>query len=650
MNDCFWTSRGKCLLVITFMCLFALNLPAQLCQGSLGDPIVNKTFGAGSNPGAPLQAATTSYQYVSGDCPNDGFYTVRNNTNQCFGNSWHTLGADHTGDPNGYFMLVNASLQPSAFYLDTVRGLCPGTTFEFAAWIMNVLLPSACSPNPITPNLTFTIERTDGTILQTYNTGSIATSSNLSWKQYGFFFTTPIGVSDIVLRIFNNSQGGCGNDLALDDITFRPCGPQITPAILENGNASIDYCEGVAKTFTFNCTVSAGFNNPSFQWQQSVDGGIFVDLLGATTTSYVANFSANVAPGIYRYRLAAAESGNLSSIQCRVVSTVITLTINANPVTTVSSDSPVCQNTSLNLSATGGVLYQWSGPAGFTAAVNPAVISNVQVNQSGKYYVLVSSAANCKHLDSVIATVNPAPVATSSIDEVTICEGKSVQLAGSGGGSYLWSPSNGLSASSISNPEASPSDTTVYSLIVTNSFNCTDTATSIINVIKSPTVDAGTNKSIIKGNSVLLTATATGQNVTYTWTPSVYIDNISILQPTVNPPRDTVYVLTATSLDGCGIATDSVHVLVFKDIFVPTAFSPDGNGINDTWSIPALAAYPEYEISVFNRYGQLIFFRRNNNQPWDGTLKGVKVPSGVYVYMIKVKQGNMIKGTLTLIR
>ncbi|MEI9809144.1 MAG: hypothetical protein WDO16_15485 [Bacteroidota bacterium] len=53
---------------------------AQLCQGSLGDPLVNITFGAGSNPGAPLAAATTSYQYISSDCPGDGFYTVRSNT------------------------------------------------------------------------------------------------------------------------------------------------------------------------------------------------------------------------------------------------------------------------------------------------------------------------------------------------------------------------------------------------------------------------------------------------------------------------------------------------------------------------------------------------------------------------------------------
>ena len=113
--------------------------------GSLGDPLINITFGAGANPGPPLTAATTGYQYLAADCPNDGFYTVRNNTINCFSNSWHSLRADHTGDPNGYFMLVNASIQPSVFYLDTVKGLCTNTTYEFAAWIANVLKSTACN-------------------------------------------------------------------------------------------------------------------------------------------------------------------------------------------------------------------------------------------------------------------------------------------------------------------------------------------------------------------------------------------------------------------------------------------------------------------------------------------------------------------------
>jgi len=68
--------------------------------------------------------------------------------------SWHSLTTDHTDDGNGYFMLVNASIQPSAFYVDTVRGLCGGSTYEFGAWIINVILSSTYNNNAIQPNLT----------------------------------------------------------------------------------------------------------------------------------------------------------------------------------------------------------------------------------------------------------------------------------------------------------------------------------------------------------------------------------------------------------------------------------------------------------------------------------------------------------------
>ena len=82
--------KGFRFFAITFFLLVVYhNTIAQLCQGSLGDPIINITFGNGNNPGPPLSAATTAYQYVSNDCPSDGFYAVRNNTTSCFGNSWH---------------------------------------------------------------------------------------------------------------------------------------------------------------------------------------------------------------------------------------------------------------------------------------------------------------------------------------------------------------------------------------------------------------------------------------------------------------------------------------------------------------------------------------------------------------------------------
>src|SRR5215203_5999299 len=162
----------------------------QLCQGSLGDPIVNITFGSGNNPGPSLAAASTNYSFKSGDCPDDGYYSIVNRTSSCFSNSWHSLNSDHTGNPNGYFMLVNASFEPGAFYVDTVDVLCNNTTYEFAAWIVNVLGNHRCSP-AIQPNLTFQIERPDGTVLKSYDTGTIPLDGSPLWKQYGFYFTTP---------------------------------------------------------------------------------------------------------------------------------------------------------------------------------------------------------------------------------------------------------------------------------------------------------------------------------------------------------------------------------------------------------------------------------------------------------------------------
>jgi gliding motility-associated-like protein len=621
---------------------------AQVCQGSLGDPLVNITFGAGTNPGPPL-AAAPGYQYAASDCPNDGSYTVRSNTANCFGNSWHTLTADHTGDPNGYFMLVNASFQPGVFYLDTVKGLCTGTTYEFAAWISNVLRSTACGSNGIQPNLTFTIERTDGTVLQSYSTGNIPNPVNPSWQQYGFFFATPVGVSDIVLRMVNNSPGGCGNDIAVDDITFRPCGPQITIEIVGSTETEVTVCEGTTRSFTLGGSLSAGFNNPVLRWQKSVNGGPWTDI--TTTPPYIQNFPPTTPPGIYAYRLSAAEAGNIGATKCRVASESIIIKVVAKPVTTATINSPQCEKSTLLLSATGGTTYQWTGPNSFTYYGADVSIPNAQLSHSGKYYVSVTNADGCTNLDSVMATVNISPVANTPFSEVHICEGDNVTLESSGGGSYEWTPKAGLSSSVISNPIAYPTDTTIYNVIVTNQFDCKDTASITVNVMEKPHANAGPDRYIIRGRSTQLGAVATGQDISYSWSPAVFINDPQLLQPVVNPPHDTSYLLTVVSNEGCGTATDIVRVYVYPDVYVPNAFSPNDDGLNDTWSIPALRAYPEFTVSVYNRHGRLMFHTKNSFRSWDGKYNGMPQPPAVYVYVIDIKdEKKLLKGTLMIVR
>ena len=627
---------------------------AQLCTGSLGAPIINRTFGAGANPGQPLGAATTNYSFVANDCPSDGFYTVRNNTTNCFSSTWHSLTADHTGDPGGYFMLVNASIQPGSFYIDTVKGLCAGTTFEFAAWVVSVLKSSACGGNGTRPNLTFSIEQTNGVILQQYSTGDIANTASPEWKQYGFFFTTLAGVTDIVLRIINNAPGGCGNDLALDDITFRPCGPLLTTSINLTGNNALTICEGQPNAFTLNSSITNGYANPVFQWQSNFNGGAFTNIAGAVNASMPVNFAANALPGTYSYRVLAAEAGNMGNTGCRVISALVTITVEAKPALTISSNSPICANASLQINANSMInTYQWTGPNAFTSSAKQFAIANAQINQSGTYY-LQASTQNCSYTDSVNIVVHPVPIATINRTTAIICERDTVQLIAGGGNAYNWLPVLALSSPISSTTNAYPTLSTTYKVVVKNNFNCADTAAVDITVIKRARANAGPDLFTVTGTPIRLQAVSVGNNLNYTWTPGLYLDSASVIRPVLDAPAgEYVYRLSVSSIIDCGFTPDEVKITVYDKLYIPTGFTPNNDGRNDRWKIPALSIYPTAEVFIYNRFGEIIFSEKGSLKGWDGTYKGQPMPTGTYVYMIKPgdpKQPALLKGTITLIR
>ncbi|HVU55358.1 MAG TPA: PKD domain-containing protein [Puia sp.] len=389
------------LLGITLFC------KAQQCT-SFGDPVVNITFGSGSNPGPALPS--TNYHYVSVDCPQDGYYAVRNSTYNCNGSTWFNISSDHTGDPNGYFMLINASTDPGDFYLDTVKGLCANTTYQFAAWIANVLIPSACNGIGNKPNITFSIEAPDGTSLAKSFSGDIPAQNGIVWTQYGLVFTTPPGITDIVLRMTNNANGGCGNDLALDDITFRPCGPKVQAGITGNitGSDTISYCIDGQSSLTFDGAASPGYNTPSYQWQVSTDTGhTWNDIPGQQGTSYTRPVSAT--PAFYQYRLIVGEGSNVNLPSCRVSSNDIAVRVSPKPAPDATNDGPKCEGDTITLKATDGAQYAWTGPGGFTAASPTVPIDKIAATQSGQYQVLVTSAYGCTQTDVTNVVVYPYP-------------------------------------------------------------------------------------------------------------------------------------------------------------------------------------------------------------------------------------------------
>ena len=641
----------KTTVVTVFFLLYYIPYGnAQLCTGSLGDPVAHISFGAGSGPGPALPPSTTSYNYVTSACPNDGEYSLVDLTFSCFGGSWHTLSGDHTpNDAGGKYMLINASFLPGDFYLDTIRGLCPNTNYEFATWVKNVLKPSACNGNGIRPNLTFRIETLTGTVLSTFNSGDIPTEEVAVWKQYGTFFITPVGTSDVVIRLTNNAPGGCGNDLALDDITFRPCGPKINAAVDLSTSSELFACESDKKNFLLKGSYSPGiYANPFFQWQISINNGAsWSNIPGATTNTYL-RLASSV--GAYYYRMLIADGPNINSVSCRLASNTITITV-TQPDAQVTNYVFGCYGSTIGFFAAGGSNYSWTGPNGFISNVQGPELKNVQFTNAGWYKVRVTDFRGCSDEDSTNLVVYPAAKVTVGPD-VNICEGSSTTLSASGGTRYYWTPTQSLSIDSIPNPVATPKDSTIYKVVTFNNNGCFDTASVRVNVWKKPIANAGPDRKTRQGYPVTIVGSIKGTSINYFWTPSIAVENPSALKTQVNPLQSTTYTLHAISTNGCGEDTDNMFVKVYDKVLVPNAFSPNGDGINDTWIIEPLEFFIESVTSVYNRYGQLIFSSKGYPKPWDGTRNGVPVPVGTYYYVIDLKTNKepLLTGSILVIR
>jgi len=633
------------------------SVRAQLCTGSLGDPLVFIDFGAGG--GGPLPAGTTTYNYQSVTCPNDGNYTISSALNEsCFGASWHTLPTDHTpGDVNGNMMIVNAALDAGDFYVVPVRGLCSNTTYEFSAWIGNLLRTSACASNRVSPNITFRIESTNGNVLGTYNTGTIVETINFEWRQYGFFFQLPPGETELVLRMTNNAPGGCGNDLVLDDIAFRPCGPLtnsgFSPAEgFPPGTRTISYCLSNATERLLETAPSA-FLNPAFQWQISTNNGSsWTDIAGATQSA-VTVFPNQ--PGIFQYRVQSAELQNMGNTGCRVNSNALTIEIFSEPSINIVVPTPICEGSNWTLfnNAAGqtgpGWNYTWTGPNGFVSnEINPSLLANT--NQSGNYQLTIESPQGCTNTGNANASVSIRPIPEAGPQQ-EICANNEIELSGtaSGGnninlqwlsirldGQEIPIPGTEILISNLPEIRLTPTDSTRYYLRAENEFGCVALDSIDVWVHRLPAAFAGADRAIFEGDTVVAGARVLGTDVSIRWTPTTNISDPGDPNPLLWPTQNTTYRLEVSSEKGCGMAFDEVFIRVYKTPRIPNVFSPNGDGINDEWVIGELDNYPDARLEVYNRYGQKVWENRKGSLiRWNGRMgMGAMVPVGTYYYLL----------------
>ena len=640
-------------------CCFVIIAPlvkAQLCSGTLGDPIINMNFGAGGNFSMP--GKTTTFERTGG-CPGKGQYVISSFLFGCGSNddkSWIKMIGDHTGDLNGNYMLINAESTPGTVFTDTANDLCDNTNYVFSGWISNAMQHFTCGGNPVLANVTFTIKTLDGTILASASTGNIPVADDRLWVQYGVAFNTPANTPSVIASITTNPSPGCGSGFVIDDITLQSCGP--LAAITLDGSTEPGYvCADYSNPFILQGNISAGFANPAVQWQASTDSGkTWQDIAGAQSALYAIPRRTS---GHIEYRMVAAENANIGSINCRIASNVIPTEIYPVPPHDPPQNIIGCLQKDLLLPATDPSALEvlWRGPNSYVYSVaDPrATIPSVGYKDTGLYTLKQTFYYGCTKFDSFYLKIYPGTT-ISAQPAKAVCEGQSQQLlvSASGGGSFKWYPPAGLSDDAVPNPVASPRDTTEYKIVVTNSYGCKDSTYLTINVYRNLELSAGIDKVILEGDTAVLDAGVKGTLVNFSWAPNTFIDNINTVKPKVNPVKSTEYTITASSAVGCGSGTDKVMVTVYKDIRVPNAFTPNGDGKNDKFRIIPLDNYRVQQFLIFNRWGKLLFRTNDKYKGWDGTYNGMLQPSGVYVYrleLVNVQEKSLVKqGTLTLLR
>ncbi|HEY0057505.1 MAG TPA: gliding motility-associated C-terminal domain-containing protein, partial [Flavisolibacter sp.] len=245
--------------------------------------------------------------------------------------------------------------------------------------------------------------------------------------------------------------------------------------------------------------------------------------------------------------------------------------------------------------------------------------------------------------DSIVqVTLNALPLITFSMPQKICGNEAPFQLNAEvsnvqGSGSYS---GKGVSPSGVFSPAVAGEGVHVVRFTFTSSEGCIAFEEDTIKVNPLPSVLAGplSGLGVLEGGSVTIPATASGQGLTYLWSPPTWLNNAAVLRPVATPLRDTVYSLTATTAEGCS-ASSLVSVKVLKGITVPNVFTPNGDGINDRWEITYLESYAGAVIQLYNRNGQLIFQSKGYNKPWDGTINGKPVPFGTYYYVIDPKNG-----------
>ncbi|MGV2451705.1 UNVERIFIED_CONTAM: hypothetical protein POZ17_15025, partial [Ralstonia mannitolilytica] len=328
-----------------------------------------------------------------------------------------------------------------------MNDLCPNTTLKLSIWILNVNAPGTCSPHYQFPNLTLrAIDVATGNILGSSATGNMPIDSN--WKEFHIIFNNASS-SSVKLQVVNNSVGnGCGNDLAIDDITVSPCIPSIITPVPDNNGI---LCPNQNSIVNFTATLTGNsYTTAEYQWQYSADSGTtwVNDGVPTTNPNYIFN-SSGLPSGEYWIRFKVGPQGSSMNSQCNATSSTSIVTIGVPPITHDTSLNS-CSDTDTavfnlkdaegSISSTPGVSFSYYDNLADANAGNGNTINNPTAYSSGStiIYVRVFSGS-CYSIAELHLVVNVKPEPVISASSSVICHDIPVTLTSSLSTGNIWS-------------------------------------------------------------------------------------------------------------------------------------------------------------------------------------------------------------------
>ena len=372
------------------------------------------------------------------------------------------------------------------------------------------------------------------------------------------------------------------------------------------------------------------------------------------TPGYNILFANTSTPSVYPktttwYKVELDDNGckNNDSVRVRVVN---------NVSLSARADTVSCKGDGVQLNAvTDALQFSWTPVLNLS---NPRIINPLANPPVTTTYQLTASIGKCNARDDVIVFIVPYPFVDAGRD-LSICYKTQVQLSGRViATNYYWRPQGSLNNANILNPVATPAVTTSYILTATDTLGCPKPGydTVLVTVLPKVNASAGRDTSIVAGQRLQLGASG-GEN--YLWSPPFGLNNVTIGNPVANlngDPDSIRYKVYVTDANNC-VDSASLLVKIFKtnpQIFVPTGFTPNGDGRNDVLKPIAVGIEKIEYFRVYNRWGQLVFSTTSNGSGWDGKIGGKNQTTGTYVWLVKAVDytGKSVfqKGTATLIR